>query len=420
MVGLPQHGKLTNATSNTVTYTSNATFSGTDSFTYKATDGQGVSSTIATVTITVNAQQNLPTADNINTQTNAGTPKQITLTGTDPIQGDVLKFSVVGLPQHGKLTNATSNTVTYTSNATFSGTDSFTYKATDGQGVSSTIATVTITVNAQQNLPTADNINTQTNAGTPKQITLTGTDPIQGDVLKFSVVGLPQHGKLTNATSNTVTYTSNATFSGTDSFTYKATNGLGVDSTIATVTITVKTPPPPAPTVDNMNIKTNKGTPIQIPLIGHDPIQGDMLKFSVLTPPHNGAVTNGTVSSNVFYTPNPGFIGADSFTYKATDGLGVDSNIATVTIIVSNATSGAMDQFGVKELNPSKPGGEQWFFNGASGNPNNDPRTGTPNEGPHTTFTGKNPDGSWKVQSSRSTLRHIDFNFLPGESNKDS
>jgi len=35
-----------------------------------------------------------------------------------------------------------------------------------------------------------------------------------------------------------------------------------------------------------------------------------------------------------------------------------------------------------------------------TGNPNNDPRTGTPNEGPHTTFTGKNPDGSWKVQSS--------------------
>ncbi|HBP65796.1 MAG TPA: hypothetical protein DD730_16435, partial [Desulfosporosinus sp.] len=108
--------------------------------------------------------------------------------------------------------------------------------------------------------------------------------------------------------------------------------------------------------------------------------------------------------SNVFYTPNTGFIGTDSFTYKATtkNGLagGVDSNIATVTIIVSNATSGTLDQFGVKQLNPSKPGGEQWFFNGATGDPNSDPRTGTPNEGPHTTFAQKNPDGSWKVQSS--------------------
>ena len=78
----------------------------------------------------------------------------------------------------GTLSAPTPNTVTYTSNTGFFGTDIFTYRTTDGLGVSSTIATVTITVNAQHNLPTADNINTQTNAGTPKQITLTGTYPI--------------------------------------------------------------------------------------------------------------------------------------------------------------------------------------------------------------------------------------------------
>ena len=184
VVANPTHGTLSAPTPNTVTYTSNTGFIGTDIFTYRTTDGQGVSSTIATVTITVNAQQNLPTADNINTQTKAGTPKQITLTGTSPIPNDVnLKFSVVANPTHGTLSAPTPNTVTYTSNTGFIGTDIFTYRTTDGQGVSSTIATVTITVNAQQNLPTADNINTQTNAGTPKQITLTGTSPIPKDVI---------------------------------------------------------------------------------------------------------------------------------------------------------------------------------------------------------------------------------------------
>jgi hypothetical protein len=164
--------------------------------------------------------------------------------------------------------------------------------------------------------------------------------------------------------------------------------------------ITVNAPPPPPPIANNLNIQANKETPIGITLTGTDPIPGDTLKFSVVGSPTHGTVAPGTVSNNVFYTPNTGFIGTDSFTYKATDGLGVDSNIATVNIIVSNATSGTLDQFGVKELNPSKPGGEQWFFNGTTGDPNNDPRTGTPNEGPQTTFTGKNPDGSWKVQSS--------------------
>jgi hypothetical protein len=204
---------------------------------------------------------------------------------------------------------------------------------------------------------------------------------------------------------NTVTYTPNTGYSGPDTFTYKAIDGQKVNSTIATVSITVNAPPPLPPTADNKMIQTNKETPIGITLTGTDPIQGDVLKFSVVGSPTHGTVAPGTVSSNVFYTPNTGFIGTDTFTYKATtkNGLagGVDSNIATVTIIVSNATSGTLDQFGVKELNPSKPGGEQWFFNGATGDPNNDPRTGTPNEGPHTTFTGKNPDGSWKVQASQ-------------------
>ncbi|HET7149661.1 MAG TPA: Ig-like domain-containing protein, partial [Candidatus Nitrosopolaris sp.] len=347
------------------------------------------------------SNNNLPTADNKSVNTNLGTPVSIILTGTDPIPGDTLKFSVVANPTHGTLTNPTSNSVTYTPTAGFSGTDTFTYKSTDGQGVSSNIATVTITVNAaQNNPPTADNKTLSTNAGTPVQITLTGTDPIPGDTLKFSVVANPTHGTLTNPTSNSVTYTPTAGFSGTDTFTYKSTDGQGVSSNIATVTITVNAPPPPPPTANNINIQTNKETPIGITLTGTDPIPGDTLKFSIVGSPTHGTVAPGTVSSNVFYTPNTGFIGTDSFTYKATDGRGVDSNIATVTIIVSNATSGTLDQFGIKELNPSKPGGEQWFFNGATGNPNNDPRTGTPNEGPHTTFTGKNPDGSWKVQSS--------------------
>src|SRR5438876_872265 len=97
-------------------------------------------------------------------------------------------------------------------------------------------------------LPTADNKSINTNADTPVKITLTGTDPIPGDKLKFSVVRLPQHGTVTSPASmapNTVTFTPTPGFSGTDSFTYRATDGQGVNSTIATVSITVNAPPPP-------------------------------------------------------------------------------------------------------------------------------------------------------------------------------
>jgi hypothetical protein len=260
----------------------------------------------------------------------------------------------------------------------------------------------------QNNPPTADSKTISTNAGTPVQITLTGTDPIPGDTLKFSVVANPQHGTLTPSTTppNTVTYTPNAGFSGTDSFTYKATtkNGQagGVDSNIATVTITVNAPPPPPPTANNINIQTNKETPIGITLTGTDPIPGDVLKFSVVGNPTHGTVTPGTVSSNVFYTPNTGFIGTDSFTYKATtkngQAGGVDSNIATVNIVVSNATSGTLDQFGIKELYPSKTGAEHWNMNMQS--EGNDPQFS-----PNSVTLSKNADTTYKVMSSQVRLQ---------------
>src|SRR5437870_2069553 len=202
-------------------------------------------------------------------------------------------------------------------------------------GQLSNAATTTITPR-----PTADNKNIQTNSGTPIQLTLTGTDPIPGEVLKFSVLALAQHGTLTHGTtSNSVAYTPNTGFSGTDSFTYKATDGQGVSSNIATVSITVNAPPLPQPTADNKNIQTKSGSPVQLTLTGTDPIPGEVLKFSVVGNPQHGTITPGTVSSIVFYSPNTGFSGTDSFTYKATDGQGVDGNIATVTITVSSASS---------------------------------------------------------------------------------
>lgn len=90
------------------------------------------------------------------------------------------------------------------------------------------------------------------------------------------------------------------------------------------------------PTANNEIIKTSSDAPVQITLTGTDPIAGNILKFSVVTLPQYGTLTSGTVSSVVFYAANTGFIGTDSFTYIATDGQGVGSNIATVTIIVGS------------------------------------------------------------------------------------
>ncbi|RIK42795.1 MAG: adhesin, partial [Chloroflexi bacterium] len=57
----------------------------------------------------------------------------------------------------------------------------------------------------------------------------------------------------------------------------------------------------------------------------------DALTFSVVTPPAHGVLTG--VAPNLTYSPDSGFSGNDSFTFRAFDGQS-ESNLATVTISV--------------------------------------------------------------------------------------
>ena len=92
--------------------------------------------------------------------------------------------------------------------------------------------------------PEAQNQNVITNQNTPKTITLSATD-IDGNALTYSIVNTPSHGVLSGFSSSTgqVTYMPNSGFSGSDSFTFRANDGI-VNSNTATISITVNSQPP--------------------------------------------------------------------------------------------------------------------------------------------------------------------------------
>ncbi|OGP79299.1 MAG: hypothetical protein A2V86_08710 [Deltaproteobacteria bacterium RBG_16_49_23] len=75
-----------------------------------------------------------------------------------------------------------------------------------------------------------------TNKNTEINIALTATDP-DGDNLTYYIVTQPSHGTLSGTPPN-LTYTPTSGYTGQDSFTFKANDGIG-DSNIATVSITV-------------------------------------------------------------------------------------------------------------------------------------------------------------------------------------
>jgi hypothetical protein len=101
------------------------------------------------------------------------------------------------------------------------------------------------------------------------------------------------------------------------------------------------------PTATNESATTPAGVAVPITLHGTDP-EICQLTFSIVSPPASGtlgAITNNPCASgnpnldsaSVTYTPNGGFSGTDSFTYKVNDGTN-DSAAATVSITVNGAT----------------------------------------------------------------------------------
>ncbi len=400
-----------------------------------------------------------PVANAQSVATAFNTAKTITLKGSDP-DGDALTYAIVTQPAHGKLTG-TAPTVTYTPTTNYSGSDSFTFKATDSKGAASANATVSITVNsgggpvgytwcAQEhqtvvfdkvvdvaygangkfyykygvtgsitfnnatfgdpnvgvfkagyyklasNRPPVANAQSVTTAfNTAKAITLTGSDP-DGDVLTYAIVTQPAHGKLTG-TAPSLTYTPTANYSGGDSFTFKVTDSKGAASAHATVSITVNSGGGPVgytwcaqehqtvvfdkvvdvaygangkfyykygvtgsitfnnatfgdpnvgvfkagyyklasinrpPVANAQSVTTALNTAKAITLTGSDP-DGDTLTYAVVTQPAHGKLTGAAPS--VTYTPTTNYSGSDSFTFKVTDSKGVASTNATVSITV--------------------------------------------------------------------------------------
>ncbi len=334
IVSQPKSGTITDLNEDTgsLVYTSDAGFTGKDSFTFKANDGT-VDSNTATVTLAVNQVIAPPVADDQSVTANTADPTEITLTAKDP-DGNALTYAIVSQPKSGTITDLNEDTgsLVYTSDAGFTGKDSFTFKANDGT-VDSNTATVTLAVNQVIDPPVADDQSVTANTADPTEITLTAKDP-DGNALTYAIVSQPKSGTITDLNEDTgsLVYTSDAGFTGKDSFTFKANDGT-VDSNTATVTLAVNQVIAP-PVADDQSVTANTADPTEITLTAKDP-DGNALTYAIVSQPKSGTITDlNEDTGSLVYTSDAGFTGKDSFTFKANDGT-VDSNTATVTLAVN-------------------------------------------------------------------------------------
>ena len=181
------------------------------------------------------------------------------------------------------------------------------------------------------NAPVANDQAVTTSEGTPVAVTLNATDA-DGNTLNYTVVSNPAHGNLSGI-APALTYTPDTGYNGSDSFTFKANDGT-VDSNTATVSITVTpvTPGNSEPVANNQSVTTIENTSVAVTLTATG---GNTLTYTVVSNPVNGTLSGTAPALN--YTPDNGFNGTDSFTFKVNNGT-VDSNIATVSITVTPST----------------------------------------------------------------------------------
>jgi len=263
--------------------------------------------------------------------------------------GAQLGLTAVSDPPHGMAVLNGDGSLTYTPDADFNGTDTFTYTLCDpGQdGNASTTgdnlcdtATVTITVNAVNDAPLALDDATTTNEDTPRtlaQAELKGNDTDVDNTnaeLSVTAVSNPTNGGVLLNGNGTVTFTPTVNFNGTAGFDYTLSDGHLTDKGHMTLTVNAVNDDPDA-LDDSITVSEDSGANA-ISILANDtdaPDTGETLTATAVTQGANGSVA--FTSTNVSYTPNVNFFGTDSFTYTISDGNG-GSDTATVHVTVAN------------------------------------------------------------------------------------
>ncbi|HRK23386.1 MAG TPA: Ig-like domain-containing protein [Beijerinckiaceae bacterium] len=379
----PSNGTVTLNSNGTFTYTPNTGYTGTDTFTYTSSDGRGGTDT-GTVVVTVLATNTNPViAAPMASQANVD-GASITLnlaTQVSDADSPVLVYSATGLPPGlsiNPLTGMVSGTIDRLASQvgpTSNGVYSVTLTVLDLSGGS---ATQTFTWTVTNPAPDAVNDAYSVNSGT----VLTGSlapndsDP-DGDSLTFCATTAPANGTVVVNANGSFTYTPNAGFVGTDSFTYCLTDSQGAsDSAVATITvIEVNSAPVAVGSVPTQNNLDNGTATLTMSSYFSDP-DSNPLTYTVTGLPTGLSIdpTTGVISGTIDRNAcagGPGGNGVYAITVTATDPRGLSAvqsfawnvtNPGPLAVADNFATTGSTTVTGTVATNDSDPDGDALTF----------------------------------------------------------
>ena len=329
IVTQPQHGSLTPYNSDIFTYAAHYGYIGSDSFTYRICDTLGLCSD-GTVSLAVVNQA--PVAQTDSYTVHNWTWVAPTENDSDPDSDSFSLHSIVTLPQHGTLNGP----FVYIAEYGYVGSDSFTYRICDNLGLCSD-GTVSLAVVNQA--PVAQTNSYTVHGGTLVIPTEGDSDPDGDSFSLHSIVTQPQHGLLHPYALGVFNYGAHYGYVGSDSFTYRICDNLGLCSD-GTVSLAVVNQAPVAQT----NSYIVHGGTLVIPTEGDSDPDGDSFSLhSIVTQPQHGLLH--PYAPGVFnYGAHYGYVGSDSARYRICDVYGACSE-GTVNLDVVNQAPTAKPDF---------------------------------------------------------------------------
>jgi large repetitive protein len=295
------HGTVSCTAAGVCTYTPAADYSGPDSFDYTVSDGNGGTDT-GTVSVTVTPVNDPPVADDEALTTAEDTPSDPldVLAGDTDVDGGPLTVpSLSPAAAHGTVSCTAAGMCTYTPAANYHGTDSFDYTVSDGNGGTDT-GTVSVTVTPVPDAPDAVDDTLTTPEDTAGNVNVLANDADgDGDTLTVTTLApTATNGTVACTAGGVCTYTPNAGFTGSDSFSYSISDGNGGNDT-ATVLVTVSADTNAPPSCANVKPSKRKLWPprhklVLITLAGATDPDGDPLTFSITKVTQDEKVRNAT------------------------------------------------------------------------------------------------------------------------------
>lgn len=319
-VGSPSHGSTWSSGTNIV-YQPAWNFIGTDSFTYKISEGWSSSSMqTATVTVTVNGPPE-PHAEDITLNTEPRTQVSTTIPFKSWQSFSYYRFS----PSHGDAW-ANDTTITYQPYWNYQGgTDSFIYGIQDIYGRTST---GTVTVNVGSSAPTANDDTVTADFGETSTVDVLSNDT--GSDISLDSIGTPSNNAGTAVTSgDNIIFTPTNNFFGETNISYTIKDTAGQT---ASATLTINVNPPPEPEATDDSVTTNYGEPITVNVVSNDIGLG--LSLDSIGTPSNNAGTAVIADNSITFTPAEKFFGETSISYTIKD-IADQTSSASLTINVA-------------------------------------------------------------------------------------